>query len=53
LEEERGGNGEAEGMDGLEVDHQRQAGAAFVTPLLLDGREESYVFRGSREMSSF
>jgi hypothetical protein len=48
LEEERGRNGEAEGMGGLEVDHQRQAGSAFVAPLLLDGREELYVFKGSR-----
>jgi hypothetical protein len=40
-------------MGGLEVDHQRQAGAAFVAPLRLDGREESYAFRGSRSMSSF
>jgi hypothetical protein len=47
------GHGEAEGMGGLEVDHQRQAGAAFVAPLRLDGREESYAFRGSRSMSSF
>jgi hypothetical protein len=40
LAEEGWGHGEAEGMGGLEVDHQLQAGAAFFAPLLLDGREK-------------
>jgi hypothetical protein len=40
-------------MDGLAVDYPRQAGAALVAPLLLDGREASYVCRESRERSAF
>jgi len=35
-----GGRGEAEGIGGLEVNHQLQAESAFFAPLLLDGREE-------------
>jgi hypothetical protein len=40
-------------MGGLEGDPQRQAGSAFLAPLLLEGREDLSGFRGRRALSSF